>query len=203
MFGSVPNLRRAVLVKAVYIYIFAIINSTNIVLMWKYNGKERPHFADKPGKEEESVWDYPRPPALSPDRRTVEIRWMGKQIARSSSIIRLLETASPPGFYLPPEDVIDEYFTVSERTSFCEWKGSATYYDIDVNGRKLPLAAWSYDNPNPAFRSIAGYISFYPGKVDCFVGSIKVKPQPGQFYGGWLTPEIVGPVKGEPGTGGW
>lgn len=171
--------------------------------MWKYNGKERPHFADKPGKGEESVWDYPRPPALSPDRRTVEIRWIGEQIAQSSSTIRLLETASPPGFYLPPEDVNDEYFTVSERTSFCEWKGSATYYDIEVNGRKIPMAAWSYENPNPPFRSIAGYISFYPGKVDCFVDDVKVKPQPGQFYGGWLTPEIVGPVKGEPGTGGW
>ena len=171
--------------------------------MWRYNGEKRPDFANKTGKGEESVWDYPRPPALSPDQRTVEVRWMGKQIAHSSKTIRLLETASPPGFYIPQEDVDMAFFKKNDRSSFCEWKGAASYYDLHLEDNVLPMAAWSYENPNPSFIAIAGYVSFYPGKVDCFVNSIKVKPQPGQFYGGWITPEIVGPVKGKPGTGGW
>ena len=171
--------------------------------MWRYNGKKRPEFANETGKGEESVWDYPRPPALSPDNRTVKVQWMGNQIAQTSNAIRLLETASPPGFYIPPADVNDEYLRENNRTSFCEWKGTASYFDVFINGRTLDLAAWTYKNPNSAFSDIVNYISFYPGKVECFVDKHKVKPQPGRFYGGWITPEIVGPVKGEDGTGGW
>lgn len=171
--------------------------------MWRYNGKKRPDFAEETSVGEESVWDYPRPPALSPDKRTVEVRWMGKQIAHSSDAIRLLETASPPGFYIPPSDINREYFKDNSRSSFCEWKGAAQYYDIEIDGNKLSMAAWSYENPNPPFDDIAGYVSFYPGKVKCFVNDTEVEPQPGKFYGGWITPEIKGPVKGEPGTGGW
>ena len=171
--------------------------------MWRYNGKKRPDFANKTGRGEESVWDYPRPPALSPDNRKVIAQWKGKQIAQTSNAIRLLETASPPGFYIPPTDVDDEFLKENNRTSFCEWKGTASYFDVVVNGHILELAAWSYKNPNSAFGDIAGYISFYPGKVNCFVNEHKVTPQPGRFYGGWITPEIVGPVKGEDGTGGW
>jgi uncharacterized protein (DUF427 family) len=171
--------------------------------MWRYNGKKRPEFANETGEGEESVWDYPRPPALSPDSRTVEVKWMGNLIAHTSNAIRLLETASPPGFYIPPSDVNHELLEKSDRTTFCEWKGAATYYDLVTEGRKLELAAWTYEHPNESFTDIAGYISFYPGKVDCFVEGNEVEPQPGRFYGGWITPEVVGPFKGDPGTGGW
>ena len=171
--------------------------------MWKYNGEKRPDFAQTPEKDEESVWDYPRPPAIVADHRSVEVRWMGKLIARTTQAVRVLETASPPTFYLPPVDVNDTFLREVSGTSFCEWKGSATYWNIEVNNQTIEKAAWSYNKPNPAFRSLKGYYSFYPGKIDCFVDEVRVKPQPGSFYGGWMTPEIVGPVKGDPGSGGW
>jgi uncharacterized protein (DUF427 family) len=171
--------------------------------MWKYNGENRPDFAQKPGKDEESVWDYPRPPEVVSDQRKVEVKWLGQLISRTTQSVRILETASPPTFYLPPADVNEELLREASGTSFCEWKGSATYWNIKVNNKTLEKAAWSYNKPNPAFRSLAGYYSFYPAKVECYVSDIRVKPQPGSFYGGWMTPEIVGPVKGEPGSGGW
>lgn len=171
--------------------------------MWKHNGQKRPKFAKQPAEGQESVWDYPRPPTIDPDNRKVEVLWMGQLIARTKNSIRVLETASPPTFYLPQDDVDMGFLRKSTGTSFCEWKGSATYWSIEINNRTLENAAWSYDNPNPEFRPISGYLSFYPAKVNCFVDEIRVAPQPGAFYGGWMTPEIVGPVKGEPGSGGW
>jgi len=83
------------------------------------------------------------------------------------------------------------------------WKGKATYRNIIVEGREILNAAWSYENTNEDFKQIKAYYSFYPSLVDCFVAGEKVKPQPGGFYGGWVTSEIAGPIKGEPGTGGW
>jgi uncharacterized protein (DUF427 family) len=171
--------------------------------MWKYNGENRPDFAQKPGKDEESVWDYPRPPEVVSDQRKVEVKWLGQLISRTTQSVRILETASPPTFYLPSADVNEELLREASGNSFCEWKGGATYWNIVVNNQILENAAWSYNKPNPAFRSLAGYYSFYPAKVECYVSDIRVKPQPGSFYGGWMTPEIVGPVKGEPGSGGW
>jgi len=171
--------------------------------MWKYDGSNRPDFAKEPDAGEESVWDYPRPPKLSKDSRTVEVKWMDQTIAKTTASVRVLETASPPTFYLPPDDVKTEFFEKATGSSFCEWKGRATYWNITVNGNTLHKAAWSYENPTPPFKGIAGYFSFYPGKLECYVDSVRVEPQPGGFYGGWMTPEIVGPVKGESGTGGW
>ena len=171
--------------------------------MWNYNGSERPDFAEEPGPDEESVWDYPRPPELSKDSRKVEIKWMDKTMALTKEAIRVLETASPPTFYLPKNDVNTDFFKIAAGSSYCEWKGKATYWNISVDGKTLEKAAWSYENPTPAIQHIAGYISVYPGKLECYVNNIRVKPQPGGFYGGWMTPEIVGPVKGDPGTRGW
>lgn len=171
--------------------------------MWIYNGEKRPDFADVPKNGQESVWDYPRPPSIVNDQRRVDVRWMGQLIAHTKKAVRVLETASPPTFYIPRADVDEQFLRESSNTSFCEWKGGATYYNIEVNGRLLEKAAWSYIDPNPGFRSIAHFYSFYPAKVDCFVNNERVKPQPGSFYGGWMTPEIVGPVKGESGSGGW
>ncbi len=171
--------------------------------MWKYDGSERPDFAKNPGPGEESVWDYPRPPKIVKDSRIVVVKWMNQTIAKTTKSVRVLETASPPTFYLPPDDVKTELFEKTPGSSYCEWKGRAAYWNISVEGNTLQNAAWSYENPTPPFKRIAGYFSFYPGKLECYVDNIRVKPQPGGFYGGWMTPEITGPVKGESGTGGW
>lgn len=128
---------------------------------------------------------------------------MNQTIAKTTKSVKVLETASPPTFYLPPDDVITKLFEKAPGSSYCEWKGKATYWNISVEGKRLEKAAWSYENPTHPFKKIAGYFSFYPGKLECYVDNIRVKPQPGGFYGGWMTPEITGPVKGESGTGGW
>ncbi len=115
----------------------------------------------------------------------------------------MLETASPPTFYIPHSDIDTGYVLRTDGSSHCEWKGAATYWTLRVRDREIAEAGWSYEHPYPDFETIAGYLSFYPSKLECYVGDHRVEPQPGGFYGGWVTPEIVGPFKGEPGTGGW
>jgi uncharacterized protein (DUF427 family) len=171
--------------------------------LWRHRGQRRPAFAVAPGPGQESVWDYPRPPRLTPDRRLVEVRAGELLIARSARSLRVLETASPPTFYLPPEDVRMDLLHAASANSFCEWKGRASYFDVRSGGRLIERAAWSYEEPFEAFSEIAGYISFYPGRLSCYVGEEPARPQAGGFYGGWVTKEILGPFKGEPGTGGW
>ena len=164
----------------------------------------KPENTILPEPGQESVWDYPRPPTLKPDERLVTVEFGGIEIARSSSTIRVLETSHPPAFYIPPGDVLVEYFRPSERASFCEFKGQAVYFNIRVGDRTAANAAWCYPHPQPEYAAIGGYFSFYPGKMDsCTVDGDTVTPQPGDFYGGWITAEIVGPFKGEPGTEGW
>jgi uncharacterized protein (DUF427 family) len=175
---------------------------------WRYTGDERPPFAIEPGPGQESVWDYPRPPRIVPDPRHVEVRWGDRLIAESARAVRVLETASPPTFYLPPEDVHVSDLVPSGRRSICEWKGIAI--DLDLAGGSggssrapsMASVAWSYPKTFPEFASIRGWISFYPAKLECRVDGERVRPQPGSVYGGWITDEIVGPVKGEPGCDG-
>ena len=172
--------------------------------MWTYKGQKRPDFARAPGPGQESVWDYPRPPALVADKRLVRVELGGNRIAATENAIRVLETASPPTFYLDPADVDERLLLqASSGGTFCEWKGRAQYWDLEVAGQFVERAAWSYPEPTAAFEAIAGWFSFYPGKVACHVGDERVRPQQGGFYGGWVTAEIVGPYKGEPGTAGW
>jgi len=154
-------------------------------------------------EDQESVWDYPRPPRLEPAGRRVIVRHGAIVIADTSAAIRVLETASPPTFYLPPDDVDQKRVLRAAGTSFCEWKGAATYWSVDAGGDLLPRVGWSYEDPMPAFDEIAGYLSFYPARLACTVEGVRVEPQPGGFYGGWVTPEIVGPFKGEGDTGWW
>ncbi len=170
--------------------------------MWKYTGQERPPFAESPAEGQESVWDYPRPPRLEEDTRTVEVRLGDLRIASSGEAFRILETASPPTFYVPPEDVdLDQLERVSGR-SFCEWKGNATYWGL--KGRPdLGPVGWSYEQPSASYRAIKDYLAFYPARVECYVDGERVQPQASGFYGGWITSELVGPFKGDPGTGGW
>jgi len=171
--------------------------------MWKYTGKERPSFAEAPLQGQESVWDYPRPPVLDPDSRHIVVKVGDTLLAETSRAIRVLETASAPAFYIPPQDIHKDHLRKAEGSSFCEWKGRATYWDVITPDAVIPKAGWSYHNPVERFKPIDGFYSFYPALVECFVDGERVKPQPGGFYGGWLTSEIAGPVKGGPGTGGW
>ena len=157
----------------------------------------------EPQPGQESVWDYPRPPRIEADRRRVVVRCFELLIAESSRALRVLETASPPTFYLPREDVRMELLRESQRRSYCEWKGEATYYDLDAPWGLSSQVAWRYLQPHGDFAELAGALAFYPRKLECYVDNERVRPQPGGFYGGWMTREIVGPVKGEPGTEGW
>ena len=157
----------------------------------------------EPGPGQESVWDYPRPPRLAPDARRVRVLAPdGSTLADTTSAVRVLETASPPTFYLPPDDIELDALSRTRDRSFCEWKGAATYWTLS-NGSVDRAIAWGYENPTPSFVSITDWLAFYPGRVACFVGDERVRPQDGDFYGGWVTDEIVGPYKGEPGTGFW
>ncbi len=155
-----------------------------------------------PGQE--SVWDYPRPPRLEPTGKRIQIVFQGVEIANTTAAYRVLETSHPPVYYLPPADIRMEYLRPAEGGSLCEWKGQASYYDLAVGSVTLPQVAWTYLKPTPSFAAIAGYIAFYAGPMDaCMVDGERVTPQPGGFYGGWITRDIVGPFKGEPGTWGW
>jgi uncharacterized protein (DUF427 family) len=163
-----------------------------------------PPVPDVPGPAQESVWDYPRPPRLDPTTEEVVVEFAGTTIARSTRAIRVLETSHPPGIYLPPDDVRLELLTAEPGSTFCEWKGEAVYYSIEAGGRWSSRAVWAYPRPTSGYEAIAGYLSFYPGRVDrCLLGGEEVAAQPGGFYGGWITSRVTGPFKGGPGTAGW
>ena len=158
----------------------------------------------EPGPGQESVWDYPRPPRIEPCSRAVRILFAGEVVAESSVALRVLETSSPPTIYLPAGDVRMDLLTPSDKRSHCEWKGGASYYDLAVGDRMSRNAAWYYPEPKRNFQALLGHVAFYAGRVDeAYLGDERVTPQPGDFYGGWITSDIVGPFKGEPGTSGW
>ena len=168
--------------------------------MWQYTGSKRPPFADEPGPGQESVWDYPRPPALELSSSEVVVRAGEIELCRSTRCHRVLETASPPTWYIPADDVNQDALVAVAGSSFCEWKGAAAYWGLPSTGEMI---GWSYPEPTARFAALRGAFSFYPGRVACFVDGERVRPQPGSFDGGWVTGEIVGPMKGEPGTGHW
>ena len=165
---------------------------------WQHTGQTRPDFALEPGPGEESVWDYPRPPAIVDDSRDVQVFAAdGTLIAACSDTKRVLETASPPTFYLPPSALKVTLKSV-DGVSYCEWKGQAEYFQYQEQ-----RLAWRYLKPTRAFAEIAGWYAFYPAQCRCVVAGQNVRAQAGGFYGGWVTDEIVGPYKGEPGRSGW
>ena len=170
---------------------------------WRWRGDDRPPFAAVAKAGQESVWDYPRPPRLVPDTREVVVRWGNTEVARTSRAIRVLETAHPPSFYLPKQDVAWDLLQAAPGSSLCEWKGPARYWTLIDQERQLPGAAWSYPNPLAGAEALADCVAFYASVLECRVAGARVLPQPGGFYGGWITPELVGPFKGEPGSGGW
>lgn len=169
--------------------------------MWHNTGQSRPDFAIKPGPGQESVWDYPRPPDLRADSRLVEVLSGETRIARTRESFRLCETASPPTFYLKPGDVEMHLLVPTDGASICEWKGAASYYALASDPGTA--VAWSYARPRSRYDKLKDYVAFYPGRLQCFVDGEAVQPQPGRFYGGWITSDVVGPFKGNPGTGHW
>jgi uncharacterized protein (DUF427 family) len=153
---------------------------------------------------QECVWDYPRPPRLEPTSKWIRVEFAGAVLADTRSAFRVLETSHAPVYYVPPQNVARRHLIETPLSSFCEWKGIARYYDVVVGERRAENAAWYYPEPMPAFAKIRDYVAFYPGPMDgCFVDGERVRPQPGDFYGGWITSDLVGPFKGEPGTHGW
>lgn len=158
----------------------------------------------EPGPGQESVWDYPRPPRMEDTSKHIRIIFNDVTIADTRSAKRFLETSHAPAYYISPEDVKMEYLHKTQRTSFCEWKGLAAYYTIRVNDREAQNAAWYYPEPTSSYASLKDYIAFYPHLMDaCYVDDEKAKAQVGNFYGGWITSDIVGPFKGGAGTLGW
>lgn len=158
----------------------------------------------EPGPGQESVWDYPRPPRLESVERRVKVVFGDVTVAYTSRPKRVLETSHPPVYYVPEEDVRMEHLRVAGGGSLCEWKGGASYYDLVTDEREEARAAWTYPDPEPGFEELAGHIAFYPSLMDnCWVDGEKVEAQEGDFYGGWITSDIVGPFKGAPGTAGW
>ena len=156
------------------------------------------------GPGQESVWDYPRPPRLEAVRRQVEVIHGGQTIALTLEPLRVLETSHPPVYYLPRDSVVPGVLVPTGRTSFCEFKGVASYFTVVMGSAAAPEAAWCYESPSPGYEAMAGYVSFYPEQVEvCLVDGEYVQGQPGGFYGGWVTGEIVGPFKGAPGSEGW
>lgn len=157
----------------------------------------------EPGPGQESVWDYPRPPALEKTDARVQVWFDGTLLADTTSALRVLETYHPPAFYLPPDDVYTQMLKPSPGSTLCEWKGKASYFDVESGSRRFERAAWTYFDPTPPFTSLAGFISFYPSALECSVDGERVTAQPGLFYGGWITSTVTGPFKGSTGMDGW
>ena len=156
------------------------------------------------GPDQESVWDYPRPPRLEPVPERVRVVFDGEVVAETTEAWRVLETSHPPTYYLPRVSIRAGTLDPAGGGSVCEWKGRAVYFDVVGPRGRAERAAWAYPCPTPAFAPVAGHVAFYAGRMDaCYVGEERVTPQPGGFYGGWVTERIVGPFKGEPGTADW
>ena len=157
-----------------------------------------------PGTSQESVWDYPRPPALRRCEKRVQIVLRGETLADTTRALCVLETSHPPTYYLPPADIDMQYLHAVSGGTFCEWKGLAAYYNIICKGKTCPRAAWTYPDPESGYLDLRDHVAFYAHVMGaCYVGEEMVVPQPGNFYGGWVTSDVTGPFKGEPGTMGW
>lgn len=160
---------------------------------------------DPVGPGQESVWDYPRPPRVESTDRHVVVEFDGMTIADTRAALRVLETSHPPVFYLPVADVAAGVLQANPRRTFCEFKGAAAYHDlVSPSGRIEVAAAWSYPEPTFGFELLVGHVALYPGRMDrCLVDGEVVRAVQGDFYGGWVTSEVVGPFKGEVAGSTW
>jgi uncharacterized protein (DUF427 family) len=153
----------------------------------------------------ESVWDYHRPPIVVPGSERVVIALDGEIVVDTRRSLRVLETSHPPVYYIPGEAITPGFLTAVAGTTWCEYKGSASYFDVACpNGQVVPRAAWHFPQPTAGYEALVGHVAFYPGRMDrCTVDEETVVAQPGDFYGGWITSRVTGPFKGAPGTYGW
>ncbi|GAC1650181.1 MAG: DUF427 domain-containing protein [Mycobacterium sp.] len=150
------------------------------------------------------MWDYPRPPRVEEFTGPITIELGGEIIASTNTAWRVLETSHPPSYYLPCACFRAGSLRPAVGSSWCEWKGQASYFDLVTAASVAARAAWTYLDPTPGYRVIAGAVAVMPGRMDrCTVKGEDVTPQPGGFYGGWATSWIVGPFKGAPGSMGW
>lgn len=158
-----------------------------------------------PDQGQESVWDYPRPPRVEPVTAVIRIVLAGEVIALTNKAYRVLETSHPPTYYLPPGDIAPDALHPSRsRPTVCEWKGIALTFDVRGGGELMRDGAWAYPRPSAGYEEIADHVAFYCSLMDeCWVGDVMAAPQPGHFYGGWVTPDVVGPFKGVPGSHSW
>lgn len=156
----------------------------------------------QPGQR--SVWDFPRPAIAEPCAAHIRIEHRGVIVAETRNAICTYETSHPPSYYIPPQDVAPGLLRRASGSSFCEWKGAASYWDVVIGDEVLQRVGWSYANPSASFTMLRNHIAFYAGPFDnCTVDGETVIPQPGGFYGGWITSGFAGPFKGGPGTKGW
>jgi uncharacterized protein (DUF427 family) len=141
----------------------------------------------------ESVWDYPRPPRLEPTDRLVRVELGGRVVAETRKALRVLETSHPPNYYIPLDDIDASLLEPSGgATSFCEWKGNATYFDVVVGHRRAERAAWTYPDPTPSFQQLRGYVAFYVAPMDrCTVDDEVATPEERPYYGGWVTSDVL------------
>ncbi|EZP56778.1 DUF427 domain-containing protein [Sphingomonas sp. RIT328] len=161
-------------------------------------------YRDPVGEGQQSVWDFPRPAVAERSDRHVRIEHRGQCVADTGRAVRTLETSHPPSWYLPPESIAPGLLRASDRRSLCEWKGEAVYWHLDVGGTLLRDVAWSYPDPTRAFAMLRDHVAFYAAPLDrCTIDGEVVRPQPGGFYGGWITSDLAGPFKGAPGSMGW
>jgi uncharacterized protein (DUF427 family) len=168
----------------------------------------RPKAIEVPGPGQESVWDYPRPPAVEPVAERLKVIFAGQTVAETDTAMRIIETASAPVYYFPPNSVNIDCLIKTDQSTFCEWKGPCVYFDLVAGGQRVKEAVYCYPDPlddlGQGYGQIAGWYAFYPAKMDtCYVGDEKAVPQPGGFYAGWVTSKITGPIKGVPGSEGW
>lgn len=158
----------------------------------------------EPKDGQESVWDYPRPPRVAQTSKLLKVIFNDVVIAETTNAYRVLETSHPPAYYLPQADIEMKHLSETTRSTFCEFKGAASYWTVTVGDKTVVNAAWGYKNPTEGFEAIANHICFYASKMDaCYVDGELVQAQEGDFYGGWITKDIVGPFKGGAGTWGW
>jgi len=171
---------------------------------WRSFKRKKPDNIVKPAPGQESIWDYPRPPKVELFSKNIRVESGGEVIAETTKSYKVMETSSPPCYYISQEYIKMNYLITSTHKTLCEWKGSAKYWSIKVGDRYFENAGWSYSAPWEGFEEIKDHIAFFAGRVDaCFIDDEKVVPQAGDFYGGWTTSNIVGPFKGEKGTEHW
>lgn len=162
------------------------------------------HHRDEPQPGQESVWDFPRPPALRPSAELVEIHFGGRRVAQTHIALQVLETSHPPTYYVPSDAFEEGVLVPVEGSTWCEFKGRADYFDVVVGERVAHRAAWHYPTPDQKYATILNHVAVMPAMMDaCYVNGELVRAQEGQFYGGWITSRVTGPFKGAPGTLGW